>query len=94
MQTAPTGSNHTLEAKSSGLALLLLIPIKAGIIVVGVEAKIPPLTPPSLSTTKVANAAMQPARNADAKEVKIARSPNLEAIGKIVGNDVQGRPFI
>ncbi len=71
---------------------MLFIPIKAGIIVVGVEANIPPLTPPSFSTTKLANAAMQPAKSADAKEVKIARSPNFEEV--VIGDEEQGRPFI
>ena len=57
---------------------MLLIPINAGIIVVGVAARIPPFTPPSFSTTKVARAAIKPANSADATEVNTTRSPNSE----------------
>jgi len=92
LHKAPTGSRNTLAAKSLGLALLLLIPINAGSIVVGVAAKIPPFTPPSFSTTKVARAATKPANSADATEVNIARSPNFE--GGVIWFRVQEIPFI
>ena len=72
---------------------MLLIPINAGNIVVGVAAMIPPLTPPSFSTKKVAKAAMQPENSAAAAEVKIARSPNLGDEDGILFWE-QERPFI
>ena len=71
---------------------MLLIPINAGNIVVGVAAMIPPLTPPSFSTKKVAKAAIQPENSAAAAEVKIARSPNLDVDG--IWFWEQERPFI